>query len=153
MSIFLIDIDFFKQINDKYGHIAGDAVLVKFTNILLSELRMTDITSRHGGEEFIVILPETSLQKAEELAEMLRENVAHSEIMNGSDTIRITISIGISTYSHGKTSSQLLDVADKAMYQAKQSGRNCVRRGSALSVVNYLILSSSIKKADLTSQA
>lgn len=128
LSIFLLDIDHFKQINDTYGHLSGDQVLKQFAAFLQQTVRATDYVARYGGEEFVVILPETSLKKAEELAERLRMQTEELNIALKQTTLKITISIGISSYpEHGKSYEQLLEAADSAMYQAKMNGRNCVR--------------------------
>ena len=137
LSLFLIDIDHFKKINDNFGHKTGDSVLFEFAKVLQDQVRKTDFTSRYGGEEFLVILPETSLEKAEELAERLRQRVSETKINSGSRTLQITISIGIATSpQHGIKASELFDSADMAMYQAKENGRNCIKRARALSIVN-----------------
>jgi len=131
LSILLIDIDHFKTVNDKYGHKVGDEVLCKFTDTLLEHVRQTDYATRYGGEEFIVILPETPVKEAEELAERLRMRISETKILLKNTSLNITVSIGIATFPiHRQTSSELLDSADKAMYQAKNDGRNCIKIGS-----------------------
>lgn len=135
LSVFLIDLDHFKSINDRLGHKAGDSVLRKFTEVLLKQVRKTDFATRYGGEEFVVILPETPLEEAEELAERLRIKVSQADITPDSDNV--TISIGIAAYPmHGKSSRELLEIADKAMYLAKDKGRNRTQKGQALTIIN-----------------
>ncbi|MCU7939449.1 MAG: sensor domain-containing diguanylate cyclase [gamma proteobacterium symbiont of Bathyaustriella thionipta] len=130
-SIFMIDIDHFKPINDTYGHLSGDQVLKQFADFLKETVRTTDYVARYGGEEFVVILPETSLIKAEELAERLRVQTTELDVSLQQTTLKITICIGISSYpEHGKSYDKLLEAADAAMYQSKNNGRNCVRLAS-----------------------
>ncbi|MDX2506135.1 MAG: sensor domain-containing diguanylate cyclase [Gammaproteobacteria bacterium] len=128
LSIFMIDIDHFKKINDVQGHQSGDQVLKQFANFLLKTIRATDYVARYGGEEFVMILPETSVPEAEELAERLRIRTTKLAITLKHSSLTITISIGIASYpEHGQSYDKLLEVADSAMYQAKQNGRNRVR--------------------------
>jgi diguanylate cyclase (GGDEF)-like protein/PAS domain S-box-containing protein len=133
LSIFMLDIDHFKPINDTFGHRAGDAVLCSLARVLESSTRETDYVSRYGGEEFIIILPETHLAKACEMAERLRITVAGHPIPIGDkNVLNITVSIGISTSTptfpeHADSGRDLLNAADSAMYLAKNSGRNCVK--------------------------
>ena len=127
LSIFMIDIDHFKRINDRYGHQAGDNVLKLFADFLLNSVRTSDYVARYGGEEFVVILPETARAKAMELAERLRLKISAQEIELEQATVRITISLGIASYpEHGNNYEKLLEMADAAMYQAKHRGRNRV---------------------------
>ncbi|MES9901171.1 MAG: diguanylate cyclase [Sedimenticola sp.] len=129
LSIFMLDIDRFKSINDTLGHQVGDAVLSRLAGVLESSIRVTDYVSRYGGEEFVIILPETPKAKAEELAERLRIRVAeHSIPIEDNKALNITVSIGVSTFpGHGSSRDDLLNAADSAMYDAKSSGRNCVK--------------------------
>ncbi len=127
LSIFMIDIDHFKRINDHYGHQAGDNVLKLFADFLLSSVRTSDYVARYGGEEFVVILPETGRTKAIELAERLRLKISRQDIELEQTTVNITISLGIASYpEHGNNYEKLLEMADNAMYQAKHKGRNRV---------------------------
>ena len=129
MSIFMLDVDHFKPINDTYGHGIGDTVLCNFAKVLESSIRNTDYAARYGGEEFVVILPETPLPKAEELAERLRNQVAEYPFPIGDDKdLNLTVSIGIATFpENAQTGQELLEVADSAMYAAKEAGRNQVK--------------------------
>ncbi len=130
LSIFSLDIDHFKHINDTYGHSAGDAVLRGFAGILKSSIRKTDCAARVGGDEFVIILPETPLAKAEELAERICNQIAeHPFAIEEDEKLRITASIGIATFpEHAHSSEELLKIVDSAMYAAKDAGRNQVKR-------------------------
>ena len=128
MSIFMLDIDHFKDVNDTYGHDVGDEVLKHIANEIERSIRTTDFAVRFGGEEFIIILPETITEKAEELADRLRNSIANFNMTTKSDkNIKLTVSIGIATYpNHATTIPDLLKAADTAMYAAKEAGRNQV---------------------------
>ena len=120
-SVILIDIDFFKKVNDTYGHLSGDLVLIEFADILKKHIRNSDIVGRWGGEEFLIILPHTGIQKAKELANKLREliiNFTFTKIKT------ITASFGISELTNGIKIEQLLDNADQALYKSKKNGRD-----------------------------
>ena len=129
ISIFMLDIDKFKNINDSHGHYAGDVVLHDLAKLLDRSVRNTDYIFRYGGEEFIVVLPETPISEAEELADRLREEVVDNPILIGDDVkLKLTVSIGVATYpDHAKTWNTLVKMADKAMYRAKEAGRNCIK--------------------------
>lgn len=126
VNLFLIDIDFFKMVNDKYGHEAGDTVLVNTASIIKNSLRSSDYVIRWGGEEFIVIMPGCSVESGRNLAEKIRINVEKSD--NG--ICPVTISIGIAPYNGGNYH-ETIEMADKALYQAKTGGRNMVVEYSA----------------------
>lgn len=128
LSAFMLDIDHFKNINDTHGHKAGDIVLQKLGQLLRETLRTVDIIGRIGGEEFAILLPETGLQEATEIAERLREIIAHSDvILEAGLPLHFTVSIGVATLKDkGVNLDILLNLADKALYQAKGSGRNKV---------------------------
>ena len=123
-SIIMLDIDWFKTINDTYGHEIGDHVLLQLSHAMRQNMRACDIVGRWGGEEFLLILPETSLQGAIILAEELREKIATLAFDNYPNNV--TISLGVATYHANDTSNTLLNRADTALYQAKNSGRNKV---------------------------
>ncbi len=129
LSVFMLDIDRFKDVNDTYGHQTGDSVLKAFAEILESSIRNTDFAARYGGEEFVIILPETKLPKAEELAERLRKQIADYPFQVKIDKkLNLTTSIGVATFpNHVQTAQELLEAADSAMYAAKEAGRNNVR--------------------------
>jgi diguanylate cyclase (GGDEF)-like protein/PAS domain S-box-containing protein len=128
MSIILIDIDHFKNVNDHYGHLAGDQVLMQFVQRIQEELRTSDILARFGGEEFIILLPETNLGDATQVAERLREVTAQYPFLLVTAQAFITISLGVSCFRFTTLSlDHLIDESDKALYEAKQFGRNRVR--------------------------
>ena len=128
----MLDIDFFKKVNDTYGHIAGDCVLKTIAGVIKSQLREYDIASRYGGEEFSILLPFTKIEEAFMVAQRLRSavekttvNVPNDQGVPGVD-IKITISMGVYQYKEGDSSETLYKNADKALYQAKTHGRNKV---------------------------
>ena len=124
MSIILLDIDFFKKVNDNFGHNTGDNVLIQIAHALLKTLRNIDVICRWGGEEFVILLPTASLEQAEILAEKLRVYIQNLEI----DTIgSVTASFGVSLVVKGDSMNDAIGRADKALYLAKKSGRNCVK--------------------------
>ena len=127
-SILLVDIDYFKKINDTYGHATGDQVLNKAVSVCSLVLRKEDILARLGGEEFVILLPETSLKLANEIAERLRSAIENTQIRINTDSVNITVSIGISFSSPRDALSlqELIRQADDAMYKAKDAGRNQV---------------------------
>lgn len=127
LSFLMLDIDFFKKINDSYGHSAGDEILMQLAELLHSTCRPFDIISRNGGEEFSVILQDTPLSHAEEVAERIRVAVENFDFKIENQKVHITISIGCSSYPENTMNpDELMSLADKALYQAKQSGRNKV---------------------------
>lgn len=129
VSLILVDLDYFKQINDTFGHLAGDEVLRSTASLFLDQLRETDIFGRYGGEEFIVFLPETDSEAAGRIAERLRTALAGQEIVSNGRKIRITGSFGVAECSGGEmdcTLKKLCGMADKALYRAKEKGRNRV---------------------------
>jgi len=129
MSVFLLDLDHFKQVNDTYGHKSGDIVLRSFSTILHQSIRKTDYVARYGGEEFIIILPETTLIKAEELAERLCCTIAEHLIpINDDKMLKVSSSIGVASYpEHGQSWEDIIKASDSAMYTAKNDGRNQVK--------------------------
>ena len=124
MSLIIVDIDFFKKVNDTYGHNIGDKVLVQVSHSLVKTLRNIDIVCRWGGEEFVVLLPTASLKNAITLAEKLRENM-HK--LNIGVVTNITASFGVVEIKEGEEMQDVIDRADKALYLAKDSGRDCVK--------------------------
>ena len=125
-SLVLLDIDNFKHINDSYGHLVGDKVIQHIAHLLSQSLRETDCAGRYGGEEFAVILPKTSGTDAIKFAERLREKIASSVIVYENLKITITVSLGVSEIGpHITSSSNWISCADKALYEAKEKGRNC----------------------------
>jgi len=128
-ALVMIDLDHFKNINDTYGHAAGDEVLKKLATTFAANLRGPDILGRMGGEEFAVVLPECVIDAAEQAAERLRQILAKGEVPSAQGAITFTISIGVVGRTDGEDLTTALDRADKAMYAAKQGGRNRVIRG------------------------
>ena len=123
-SLIIFDIDFFKKVNDNFGHDIGDKVLVEYTKYIASMLRDTDIFCRIGGEEFIVILPNTTKDKAYALAQKIRESVAQYKAV-----LPITMSFGVAEYEKGDDDISLYKRVDMALYKAKETGRNKVVLG------------------------
>jgi diguanylate cyclase (GGDEF)-like protein len=132
LSLIFLDIDFFKPYNDTYGHLAGDECLISVANSLKKTLhRPTDFLARYGGEEFVVILPETSEDGALKIAGDLRETVESMGMQHEASVVadHVTVSLGTATMipSEGSALSDLIDAADKALYRAKEEGRNRVK--------------------------
>jgi diguanylate cyclase len=128
LSLLYIDIDYFKKINDTYGHYEGDFVLKELGIILKNYTRSYDTVSRNGGEEFTVLLPDCNLNRAIEIAERIRKSVEENEFtLTSGEVTKLTISIGVSSYRDTTNDPFLLiEDADKALYRAKKSGRNKV---------------------------
>jgi len=122
-SIILLDIDFFKEVNDEYGHIVGDKILIEFAQLLEASVRDGDIVGRWGGEEFLIVLPHTILSQAEILAEKLRNKI---ETHHFGVVVNKTASFGVCAFSDETSIEKLIDKADMALYEAKKSGRNKV---------------------------
>jgi len=126
--IIIVDIDFFKKINDEYGHPAGDELIKQFSFILKNELREFDIIGRWGGEEFIILLPDVSIYNGRKVAERLRQVIENNEFIISDNVVKITASFGVAelSYNEPEAFKKSYDRADKALYIAKKSGRNCV---------------------------
>ena len=122
--VMLLDLDHFKAVNDRYGHDTGDEVLQGIAGVLRRTLRETDLAARYGGEEFGVILPRTPVTEAYEVAECLRQTVAHAEWSIQCDALRVTTSAGLAEARPADDESSLLRRADKSLYAAKRTGRN-----------------------------
>lgn len=131
LSVLLCDVDYFKRINDQYGHNAGDAVLVELAKIFTEQVREQDCVSRWGGEEFLFILPQTSAENAAIIAEKIRLSVEQCQIDVQSSKINVTISIGISQFKNSSNIDEVINNADKHLYLAKESGRNQVQPRSS----------------------
>jgi diguanylate cyclase (GGDEF)-like protein len=129
-AVLMLDIDHFKQVNDTYGHSVGDDALRAFGMRVGEHLRQGDLCARFGGEEFVVILPGTSLDRAMEVAERVRSGVAASDLL-AIPPIRVTVSIGVAGHTLGQTMPDLLKMADTAVYAAKRGGRNQVQACTA----------------------
>ena len=127
-SLIMADIDYFKRVNDNFGHEAGDAVLKHVAAVFLEQVRAIDICARYGGEEIALLLPQTDLAGAVELAERLRRAVSARNAVHRGREIPVTSSFGVSSYPQtARTRDALFPTADKALYEAKGAGRNCVR--------------------------
>ncbi len=127
LSVLMFDIDFFKKVNDTYGHEAGDIVLTKVASIIKSSTRSSDIAARYGGEEFVLMLAGSSVIQAKEVAERIRQEVERTVIVHDGREIKVTISIGIAGYLFDwEKETDLVKRADKALYQSKENGRNRV---------------------------
>lgn len=127
LSILMIDIDLFKNINDTYGHAAGDIVLEEVAKIIKSCTRNADTAARYGGEEFVVMLNNTAASAAMAVAERIRKSVEEKSVMYDGKKINVTISIGVSSYNFDLESAKsIVERADKALYESKQNGRNHV---------------------------
>lgn len=127
LSLLMFDIDFFKRINDQYGHLAGDHVLRELARIVQERIRREEVFARYGGEEFVILLPETPLPGAAALAESLRARVANHAFVFQGERIPVTVSIGTALLGENdKVASDLIQRADEKLYEAKRGGRNRV---------------------------
>jgi diguanylate cyclase (GGDEF)-like protein len=127
LSIIMIDVDCFKRVNDTYGHIAGDAVLQKISERILLQLRDYDHIGRYGGEEFIIILPNSQIDEASTIAERIRRSIQASPIITPSGKITMTISLGLAQMTSKDTSvTAFINRAEKALIESKYQGRNRV---------------------------
>jgi len=128
LAVSLLDIDFFKSVNDTYGHDAGDDVLREFANRIRKSIRGIDLACRYGGEEFVVLMPETDLAVAAAVSERLRRRIASEpfRVQQGARQIEVTISIGIAVLGGGDDAAMLVKRADQALFRAKRDGRNRV---------------------------
>lgn len=131
-SIAMMDIDHFKNINDKYGHDAGDRVLESIQNISKGVLREYDFIFRYGGEEFVLCFPNTTIEEAYVITERLRVRFERYKFnISRDETVQVTVSIGVASYpEHGKSIETLIKVCDKSLYLAKHCGRNNIKRAS-----------------------
>src|SRR5205814_2239089 len=125
----MIDIDFFKKVNDTYGHAVGDEVLKVIARLFKDSVRSTDLVARYGGEEFAVMMPETDLADAMAFAEKIRALIEGAPIDTQAGQIKATISLGVASVPRSKihTAKDLIVAADKALYRAKKGGRNQVQ--------------------------
>ncbi len=130
VSILMLDLDHFKRVNDSFGHLAGDAVLLHLANVLMKAVRNEDVVARFGGEEIVIILRSISLELAVTLGERLRKTVERQVVEHNGKAIETTVSIGVAGFpsTHAETVEQLLEAADKALYRAKHAGRNTVSK-------------------------
>lgn len=129
LSFIILDLDLFKEINDKFGHLAGDEVLKNIGKICKGNIRSADLLGRFGGEEFMVLMPETPIEDAVILADRIRKKIESSEIIYNGESIKVTASLGVTGTSSvlGEDLNTFFKFADQALYAAKADGRNCVR--------------------------
>lgn len=125
-TIIMADVDHFKQVNDTYGHDHGDAVLIEISGLIKNSLRGTDIVARWGGEEFLVLLPKTNIEQATSVAESIRETIANKPIHHDGVEHKVTLTLGIASYSANSSFEETIQLADKALYEGKEQGRNRV---------------------------
>ena len=128
LSMLMVDLDHFKNVNDTMGHLVGDDVLREVAHLLLESVRSVDFVARYGGEEFVVVLPETALAGAVKFAERMRERIEHNSFASTHGGVRMTASIGVASYPAPgvHTVDDLFARADEALYRAKSAGRNQV---------------------------
>jgi len=125
LSLIMLDLDNFKQINDRFGHQKGDEVLVKFAEVLRKSVRKTDMPVRYGGEEFLVLLPHTHVEEAAKVADRIRAGFSSVIFREGSEVFRLTVSAGVASCDEEDCNLEdLLSKADKALYRAKREGKN-----------------------------
>ena len=131
VSLMIIDIDHFKKVNDQFGHNFGDLVLLEFAKILTKKIRVQDICVRWGGEEFVILLPETHLEKAIEIAERIRKSVEILVILDkvSGKSIDVKCSVGVTEHNSEESESSFFNRADLNLYSAKEGGRNRVVSG------------------------
>ena len=129
LSLAIIDIDFFKKVNDSYGHAVGDEVLKAVAKIFQESIRATDLAARYGGEEFAVMMPETELQDALTFAEKIRSLIETTPFQTSAGPLHATVSVGVASVPHSKlhAAKGVVVAADKALYRAKRNGRNQVQ--------------------------
>jgi diguanylate cyclase (GGDEF)-like protein len=125
-SLVMMDLDKFKNINDTFGHQAGDNVLITFSTIIRNVLRKTDLCGRYGGEEFLIVLTQTDLDEAKIFAERIRSCVEESLILDFGQNSKVTVSIGLAEHRKNEDVEKTIFRADEAMYKAKKNGRNRV---------------------------
>jgi diguanylate cyclase (GGDEF)-like protein len=127
-TVIMLDIDHFKEVNDQYGHIAGDRILCSVAQALLNTMRPADLIARYGGEEFALCLPDTSIKDSRLISERLRISIANTTTTfeEGKLLPAVTVSLGIAQMQPGQTLDSLISAADSALYRAKAQGRNCI---------------------------
>ncbi|SEA39911.1 diguanylate cyclase (GGDEF) domain-containing protein [Desulfuromusa kysingii] len=127
-SLVMLDIDFFKKVNDQWGHEVGNQALIHLTTLLQKTVRKLDIPCRYGGEEFAIILPDTTLTASIPVAERIRQVIENTPLDVAGKSLKLTVSLGIATYREQENISvaELVKQADEYLYQAKENGRNCV---------------------------
>ena len=131
LGLIMVDIDHFKRVNDSLGHLAGDKVLQTIVHCLASTIRVTDSLYRYGGEEFVILLPETDEAGVLRLAKRIRRRVEKLDLHYQDTEFRVTVSIGLTNYHANDNEKSLIKRADQALYRCKNEGRNCIRIGDA----------------------
>jgi diguanylate cyclase (GGDEF)-like protein len=127
VSVLMLDIDHFKNVNDTYGHQTGDAVMRRLADCLCETVRENDLVGRYGGEEFLILLPDSNARNSAQTAQRIRKMVQDLEIETSNENVSVTVSIGVSSYpQYGQDANAVICAADAALYQAKSSGRNQV---------------------------
>jgi len=127
LSLLMLDIDFFKKVNDTFGHPTGDLVICRLADICQNEIRKVDVVARMGGEEFAVLLPETEIKNAFIVAERIRKAVEKQVVMSlDNQEVKFTVSIGVAKIENEMSEQELINASDSALYLSKTSGRNCV---------------------------
>lgn len=134
VSVLFLDLDNFKRVNDEHGHLVGSHVLVEAAGVILGGVRNTDTVARYGGDEFVVLLPETTPERAEQVAERIRAALAAQTFTGGRRlSLRVTASFGVASFpAHAQSPQQLIAAADTAMYRAKALNKNCIYIADAL---------------------
>jgi diguanylate cyclase (GGDEF)-like protein len=130
IALVMIDLDYFKSINDTYGHLTGDEVLREVAGRLIGEMRPYDFAGRYGGEEFLVVMPSCSPHNGIRRAEDFRRAVAQRPVPTPAGPLDVTCSLGVALYDYAMSPEDLIHRADEALYRAKRMGRNCVCAGS-----------------------
>ncbi|MGA8032162.1 MAG: GGDEF domain-containing protein, partial [Casimicrobiaceae bacterium] len=126
LCLALLDVDNFKQLNDRFGHQAGDRALVHLANVVRASIRPTDVIARYGGEEFVIVLPDTSIEAAAGVMARVQRNLTRRIFLNNHERVLITFSAGVAQRAIGEGQDDLLARADRALYEAKQAGKNRV---------------------------
>ncbi len=121
LSIYMVDIDFFKKLNDTYGHLIGDELLIRLAKVIMKNIRKSDIASRFGGEEFIILLPKSCINKAKKFAVRLNSAIKKDPLLK---KYNLTTSGGLTEYQKGDTPHGIMERADKGLYHAKNQGRD-----------------------------
>ena len=132
VSSLFLDLDDFKRVNDRHGHLVGSHILMEMAGVILACVRDTDVVSRYGGDEFVVILPETGIEQAARVAERVRERISRHAFTGGRNLrLSLTASFGVATFpAHAQSPQRLVAAADTAMYEAKAARKNCIRFAS-----------------------
>jgi diguanylate cyclase (GGDEF)-like protein len=134
VAALFLDLDDFKRVNDAHGHLAGSHVLMEMAAVILSSIRDTDAVARYGGDEFVIVLPDTHIELAGTVAQRIREKIAHHLFTAGRNLkLSLTASFGVAAFpEHASSPQQLIAAADTAMYEAKAANKNCIRFSASL---------------------